>query len=148
MQVLNYIYPAEPPRVVVYETEYEWVGDEGDQTAEGDYEGATRRVVFCVPDRWDIEDGKTSVDLAVDVLNDQPAYLEPDCVPGTPSWFSGSDHENDRAWLVPWFFRGNHDRHTQRSIPAILALLEYEHDGQKREPKSQHGRCFQYSPAA
>ena len=43
MSDLNYIYPTAPPRVVVYETEYEWVGDEDDQTAEGDYEGASRR---------------------------------------------------------------------------------------------------------
>jgi len=95
---MNYIYPQRPPLVVVYETEYQWVGDEGDMSAEGDHEGAYRKVIACVPDQWDREEGKTCVGLAVDVMNDQPAYLEADCSHGAPSWFSGCDHENERAW--------------------------------------------------
>lgn len=92
------IYPERPPIVVVYETEYCWAGDEGDSWAEGDHDGAYRKVFACVPDRWDIEASETPMDLALKVMNDQPAYLEPDCMPGVPSWFCGSDHENERAW--------------------------------------------------
>jgi hypothetical protein len=90
----DHIYPERPPMIVTYETEYQWFGDDGDQSAEGDYEGAIRRVFACVPDQWDVEDGKTSVDLALDVLNDLPCYLQPDCSPGIPSWFSGTDENS------------------------------------------------------
>lgn len=87
------------PYVAVYETEYELIELPcGDSDAVGDHEGAYRKLISCVPDKWDLEDGKSAVDLALDVLNDQPAYLEPDCMPGIPSWFGGADHENDRAW--------------------------------------------------
>lgn len=80
--------------IVVYETEYQWIGDEGDQTAEGDYEGASRKVIPCVPDARDREEGVTAVELALDVLNDLPCYLEPNCSPGIPSWFSGTDENS------------------------------------------------------
>src|SRR5262245_40793784 len=89
------------PHAVIYEVEYEWCADEGDMWAEGDHEGAYRKVVSCMPDRWDIEDGKSWVELAVDVMNDQPCSLEPDCSPSrlnnAPTWFSGSDHDSRKA---------------------------------------------------
>jgi hypothetical protein len=94
------------PHVVVYEVEYEWSGaaDDGDQYADGDHEGASREVISCMPDREDIEDGRSWVELALAILNDQPAYLEPDCSPVSltyaPSWFGGSGEPSyrDGSW--------------------------------------------------
>ena len=36
--------------------------------------GRTRKGVTMEPDRWDLEDGKTAVDLAVEFLRDQGAF--------------------------------------------------------------------------
>jgi hypothetical protein len=89
------------PYVEIFEVEYEWFGDEGDQYAEGDHDNARRTIVSCLPDRYDIEEGKSWVELALDALNDQPCYLEPNCSPirlgNAPSWFSGSDHKSRKA---------------------------------------------------
>jgi hypothetical protein len=84
------IYPQRPPMIVVYETEYQWIGED----AQGDYEGGCRWAFPCVPDEHDREEGLTSVDLALDILNRLPAYMEPNCSPGIPSWFSGTDENS------------------------------------------------------
>lgn len=113
------------PHVIVYAVDYEWCGDEGDQWADGDLENAAREIVSCVPDRWDREDGKTLIDLAADVLNDQPAYLEPDVSPGIPSWFGGSGEPSyrDGTWVeYSVHFEGFGPRERTRILEAYNAM--------------------------
>lgn len=46
----------------------------------------------CTPDEFDREDGKTAADIAARYINEEvPVCVEPDVMPGTPSWFSGRD---------------------------------------------------------
>jgi hypothetical protein len=95
------------PHAIVWETEYEMIetADDGESDVFGDHDGASRAVVSCVPDRWDIDDGKSWVEKALDVLDDQPAYLEPDVSPVSlahaPRWFGGSGDPSyrDGSWV-------------------------------------------------
>jgi hypothetical protein len=55
----------------------------------------------CTPDEYDLDDGITAVDLAVRYITRKiPVYVEPDCMPGIPSWFSGwgADEGRNDYW--------------------------------------------------
>lgn len=79
------------PYMTVWEVDHEYVGDEGETFAEPIEGGDLRKRVSCVPDRWDLEDGLTPIDLAVKVLDECGASVEASSSQvSAHTWFSGN----------------------------------------------------------
>lgn len=58
--------------------------DEGSETE--------REVVSVEPDKYDLEEGLTAVDLAVRLLEDRDV-MQPNCTTGRPRWYTSVDDD-------------------------------------------------------
>src|SRR4051812_46298093 len=86
------------PHLHVIRRDFDGIGDGELLYVEGSEETET---IDCTPDAYDIEYGKTAADLATRYLKEEGPYLEPDVMPGTPSWYSGRDDaETGTEWYI------------------------------------------------
>lgn len=87
----------------IYRADYEIISDGVDSDRICDYDGQEEEIRSCEPDEFDREDGVTAVDIALSILSDEGPYLEPDVMPGRPSWFIGHAEETPDTG-VEWTF--------------------------------------------